>query len=269
MNTIITMSILILSLIVGIAYHEYGHMSSALKRGVEVKSYQIGFCKKLAFWKHTGKNGVEYRITPVLLGGECGISDEKLYAANTKNFVAIVSAGAGRNFVLGFVLIAVGYLVNHFSLGGSGLGIIDACQSAANYFFDTFKLLGDMIRSMFDIKTFTEYGGFVGSFSSTGSVVESMNLTAIQGVYMGLTLGGLMNFTLGFFNLIPFPGLDGGQIFTKLVCRLIHHVFHHDVSDRVIGTINLAGFILLFSYQFFILAFDLPFFRAFMSYLIS
>ena len=55
-----------------ILIHEFGHFIVALKLGLRVEAFSIGFGKPI--WKKK-VNGVEYRISPILLGGYVSIPD--------------------------------------------------------------------------------------------------------------------------------------------------------------------------------------------------
>ena len=55
-----------------IAIHEFGHFIVALKLGLRVERFSIGFGP--AIWKKTWK-GVEYRISWIPLGGYVSIPD--------------------------------------------------------------------------------------------------------------------------------------------------------------------------------------------------
>ena len=55
-----------------ILIHEFGHFIVALKLGLKVEAFSIGFGKPI--WKKK-VNGVEYRISPILLGGYVSIPD--------------------------------------------------------------------------------------------------------------------------------------------------------------------------------------------------
>ena len=66
----IVLCVLLFSLAIGI--HEFGHFIVALKLGLEVKCFSIGFGP--AIWKKTWR-GVEYRISCIPLGGYVSIPD--------------------------------------------------------------------------------------------------------------------------------------------------------------------------------------------------
>ena len=75
METLVTIgyiAICILLFSIAIAIHEFGHFIVALKLGLRVERFSIGFGP--ALWKKT-VNGVEYRISAIPLGGYVSIPD--------------------------------------------------------------------------------------------------------------------------------------------------------------------------------------------------
>lgn len=58
-----------------IAIHEFGHFWVARRVGVKVLTYSIGFGPALARWR--GKDGVEYQIAAIPLGGYVRMADER------------------------------------------------------------------------------------------------------------------------------------------------------------------------------------------------
>lgn len=58
-----------------IAIHEFGHFWVARRLGVKVLTFSIGFGPALAKWR--GKDGVEYQIAAVPLGGYVRMADER------------------------------------------------------------------------------------------------------------------------------------------------------------------------------------------------
>ncbi|MGZ9897919.1 sigma E protease regulator RseP [Shewanella gaetbuli] len=104
-----------------IAGHEYGHFWVARKCGVKVEKFSIGFGK--AIWRKTGKDGTEYVIAMIPLGGYVKMLDERVedvpehlkhQAFNRKNVwqrIAIVSAGPIANFILAIIALYAMYLI--------------------------------------------------------------------------------------------------------------------------------------------------------------
>ena len=97
-----------------VAVHEYGHFQVVRWCGVKVLRFSIGFGKPL--WTKIGKDGVEYQIAAVPLGGYVKMLDEREgevpehlrpVAFNTQSVwkrIAIVAAGPLANFL--FAILA-------------------------------------------------------------------------------------------------------------------------------------------------------------------
>lgn len=100
-----------------VALHEFGHFWVARKLGVKVLTYSIGFGPVL--WKKKGKDGVDYCLSAIPLGGYVRMLDEreaevapeqKHLAFNTQKpwkKIAIVAAGPIMNFLIAIVLFWV------------------------------------------------------------------------------------------------------------------------------------------------------------------
>ncbi len=58
-----------------ITFHEFGHFWVARRMGVKVLRFSIGFGPSV--WKHTGKDGVEYVVAAIPLGGYVKMLDER------------------------------------------------------------------------------------------------------------------------------------------------------------------------------------------------
>ena len=97
-----------------VAVHEFGHFWVARRCGVKVERFSIGFGK--AIWRRIGKDGTEYVLALIPLGGYVKMLDgrvdelkpgEEAQAFNYKSVwarMAIVAAGPMANFV--FALFA-------------------------------------------------------------------------------------------------------------------------------------------------------------------
>jgi len=97
-----------------ITFHEFGHYWVARRMGVRVLKFSIGFGKKL--WSRKGRDGTEYVIAAIPLGGYVKMLDEREgevsesdlgLAFNRKSVwarIAIVSAGPFFNLI--FTLLA-------------------------------------------------------------------------------------------------------------------------------------------------------------------
>jgi len=104
-----------------VAIHEYGHFWTARRCGVTVQRFSIGFGKVL--WRRLGKDGTEYVIAAVPLGGYVKMLDERVDdvpeelrdgAFNRKSVMArmaIVAAGPLANFIFAIFTFWLMYLI--------------------------------------------------------------------------------------------------------------------------------------------------------------
>lgn len=112
---------LIVSLGILVTFHEFGHYWVARRCGVRVLRFSIGFGKPL--WKRVGRDGTEYVIAALPLGGyvkmlderEADVPAEQLHEAfNRKSVsqrIAIVAAGPAFNLLLCLFLLWGMFLV--------------------------------------------------------------------------------------------------------------------------------------------------------------
>ncbi|MCL2912977.1 sigma E protease regulator RseP [Shewanella corallii] len=104
-----------------ITAHEYGHFWVARKCGVKVERFSIGFGK--AIWRKVGKDGTEYVVAMIPLGGYVKMLDERVedvpehlkdQAFNRKSVwqrIAIVAAGPVANFIFAIFALYIMYLI--------------------------------------------------------------------------------------------------------------------------------------------------------------
>ena len=104
--------------------HELGHFLAARKRGAKVERFSIGFGP--AIWKHTARDGVEYRLSWIPLGGyvllpqladlgpiegESTTDVKKLPPIDYVSKMLILVAGAAFNILFAFLLACVVWFV--------------------------------------------------------------------------------------------------------------------------------------------------------------
>ncbi|MHC9084513.1 RIP metalloprotease RseP [Luteimonas sp. RIT-PG2_3] len=106
---------LIVSLGILVTFHEFGHYWVARRCGVKVLRFSVGFGN--ALWSRTARDGTEYRLAAIPLGGYVKMLDEREghvaaadvdQAFNRKSVwqrIAIVAAGPAANLLLCFLLL--------------------------------------------------------------------------------------------------------------------------------------------------------------------
>jgi len=106
------------------------------------------------------------------------------------------------------------------------------------------NLLVMMYRSLLGIFKSSEQGGVVGPLGLVGLVGEAAQV----GLEQVLTLVAFITMSIGLFNLLPLPALDGGRI----VFSLLEIVLRKRVDPKVEGLIHLIGFIVLMIFMIFV-----------------
>ena len=133
LEILISIIALLITLGILVTIHEFGHFWVARRCGVKVLKFSIGFGKAVKTW--VGKDGVEYVIAPIPLGGyvkmlgqeDTTVTDTNGLSASQRECsfackplwqkTAIVAAGPVANFLLA---IFVFWLIN-ISYGVSGI----------------------------------------------------------------------------------------------------------------------------------------------------
>ena len=130
---------LLVSLGILVTIHEFGHFWVARRCGVRVLRFSIGFGG--ALWQRTARDGTEYRIAAIPLGGYVKMLDEREVdvpegqAAQAFNRqpvwkrMAIVAAGPGANLLLCFALLWAMFVIgrpDYAPVLGPSSGIAEA-----------------------------------------------------------------------------------------------------------------------------------------------
>ena len=115
---------LLVTLGVLVTFHEFGHYWVARRCGVKVLRFSVGFGK--AIWKRVGRDGTEYWIAAIPLGGyvkmldaregevDPALRDQEFTGKSVWKRIAIVAAGPGFN-----VIFTIAALWLMFMLGRS------------------------------------------------------------------------------------------------------------------------------------------------------
>ena len=100
---------LLVTLGVLVTFHEFGHFWVARRCGVKVLRFSVGFGR--AIWKRTARNGTEYQVAMIPLGGyvkmldaregdvDPALRDQEFTAKPVWKRIAIVAAGPGFNLI--------------------------------------------------------------------------------------------------------------------------------------------------------------------------
>jgi regulator of sigma E protease len=118
---LLSVAAFIVTLGVLISFHEFGHFWVARRLGVKVLRFSVGFGRPL--WMRRGRDGVEYVIAALPLGGYVKMLDEREAAVSAAELpqafnrqsvgrrMAIVAAGPVANFLLAFVVYWIVFVI--------------------------------------------------------------------------------------------------------------------------------------------------------------
>lgn len=99
------------------------------------------------------------------------------------------------------------------------------------------NLLFMMYKSLLGIFKSVDSGGVVGPLGLVGLVGEAAQV----GLEQVLTLVAFITMSIGLFNLLPLPALDGGRI----IFSLLEIIFRKRIDPKIEGLIHLIGFVIL------------------------
>ncbi len=106
------------------------------------------------------------------------------------------------------------------------------------------NLLFMMYKSLLGIFKTADSGGVVGPLGLVGLVGEAAQV----GLEQVLTLVAFITMSIGLFNLLPLPALDGGRI----IFSLLEIILRKRIDPKIEGLIHFIGFIILFFLMIFI-----------------
>ncbi|HTP40395.1 MAG TPA: RIP metalloprotease RseP [Steroidobacteraceae bacterium] len=124
-----------------VAVHEYGHFWVARRLGFRVLRFSIGFGK--AIWKRTGRDGTEYMLAMIPLGGYVKLLDERegpvptdqLHEAFTRRphwqRIAVLLAGPAFNILFAILVLSGMYWANGVNEPLPNLGPVPAHSAIA------------------------------------------------------------------------------------------------------------------------------------------
>lgn len=197
-----------LILLTTITFHELGHLIMALLCGIKVDTFSIGLFKP---YIHKKIKGIDFRLTPFLIGGYCGLGGETtknlkngfLAQPYRKKFLTLI-AGVSINLIIACLCFL-------FIFGDIGTGL------ASSWLF----IKGCFIKDYF---------------------LMAVALIGVSNYYIFLL--GVVNLFSGITNLIPIPMLDGGHIVLLPLEKILKKNF-----TKFYNIINIIGFYFLIIIQ--------------------
>lgn len=242
MSMIVSVVAFVVIMSIVVLVHEFGHFLAARKANVPVYEFSVGFpfSPRIAtIYRH---KETEFTLRLLPLGGFVSFSadgDEdaqKLFGASRLSRASIMAGGPLFNIVFAFLIFIPAYLATE------GTSLLQAVESSANAIWmivaGTLSMFGHM---------FTGQGGMETVSGPVGIAV--MAGQAASGGFVDLLFfTGVLSISLGIMNLLPFPGLDGGQ----LVMVMIEAVRNRPLGPKAYQLINFAGIMLFLCLSVFV-----------------
>ena len=191
--------------------HELGHFLAARRAGVKVYEFSIGFPfspKIFTFFKH---KETEFTLRLLPLGGfvsfsKDGYEDAKeLFEASYLNRAFIMSAGSVFNIFFAFLVFAAVFVL------GKHLSLLDSILLSMETMWLIFSGTVGFIFNVFS------GSGSMEGLSGPVGIASIAGQAASKGILNLVYFTGVLSMSLGIMNLIPFPALDGGQLFMLLI----------------------------------------------------
>ncbi|MCL4361755.1 site-2 protease family protein [Candidatus Dependentiae bacterium] len=195
MNNLKSFLLLLLAIGIVIFVHEFGHFTAANFFNVRTPTFSVGFGPKI-FSIKTEKT--EYKISAIPLGGYTTINQDDLAKATFFQKFIILIAGVIFNLIFAFIIFYIFFLfANHFHI---------------------FAAINLSIRLLIDL--FLDSGLYIFNALQNRSYFHQHNLQINTQTQLFFLAIGTICIEVAFFNILPIPFLDGGQI-TKLILQKI------------------------------------------------
>ncbi|MGL5615708.1 MAG: RIP metalloprotease RseP [Sarcina sp.] len=125
-------------------------------------------------------------------------------------------------------------------------GVKEAGKQIVSLVKQTFMSLKMIVTGEANFKT--DVGGPI-------TIIKMSSEAAKAGAWNLLSLVAVLSVQIGVFNLLPFPALDGGHLFILL----IESVTRKKIPPKVVGYVNMVGFMLLMALMLVVILKDIIF----------
>lgn len=239
-----------LAIILGLGFliglHEAAHMTVAKLFGVKVLKFSLGF-GPILLSKQIGETSYELRVLPlggfVQFFGECPESkvERGFFSLSWYKRAIIALAGPTMNLLLGFLLLLG--LVVVFKEYPFIEGIRKAFQLSYYVIAQTLGCLGHSVAGK------AHMNEMAGPIMVTKIMVDAFKM----GMDQFLFVLAIISLSLGLFNVLPIPGLDGGHV----ALYSVEGIIRKPLSGKVYAIWSQLGLVLLITLMGFIIFSDL------------
>ncbi|MBI5643808.1 MAG: site-2 protease family protein [Deltaproteobacteria bacterium] len=214
-----------------ILVHELGHYLAAKRLGIKVYEFSIGFpfSPKIAtLFRH---KETEFTLRLLPLGGFVSFSNSgdkdpsQFLRTDRWKRTVISSAGPAFNIAFAFLILTPVFFF------GKGLPIYNSILLSASSIVDGFYGMFNLLVS------FISGTGSMSQLSGPIGIAHIAGKAAKAGIFDLLYFTGMLSLSLGIFNLLPLPVLDGGH----LVIISIESIKRRPMTEKAYELIGIAG----------------------------
>lgn len=221
-----------------VLFHELGHYLAARFAGITVQKFSVGLGRKIFSWN---RNGTEFRLSLIPIGGYIKMAgdDDTVPAKPTDPedyFVrktllqraSIIAAGPLFNFLLGFSLILAIFVifgepyvetvtktVEQGSVENSVISVkemkfrdLSFTDAVSQAVLKSVKIGYHCLMAFLALVAGNLDENLIGPIGMIGYAGKAAKF----GIVPFLLLLAFFSFNIGFLNLLPIPGLDGGYL---------------------------------------------------------
>lgn len=228
----VLLSLLILEFV--FAIHEYGHLREFQKRGVPVKEFSLGIGPRLYQYQIDSSLAISFRLIPITAyvapteeGGSLFKKEGRLW-----DKIAVDAAGVRNNFLVGLAIVLF------LQVLGWRRGNLSIKELAGTAAVTPFKILLRFLVFLVGCVTWGRVNLAERFLLSTGGIDAPRPLKSFI----------LWNLTLGLFNLVPIPPLDGSHTLKAILLSVGANV-HIPEIPKLVGIILLAVYFTIASDQ--------------------
>jgi len=246
-----------------ILVHEIGHFIVLKRLGYDVEEFAVGMGRKIL---QVSIKGTLYTLKLIPLGGHVKpaekASGKRSLESPSLDHIGVLMMGAVFNFLFAIILFFAIALLSEksimlslewsiTSLSNVVESIIPLLRSVENYSsilgfvtaFNTSQSMPEMVRCV----TCGEYK-YVSEHVQTALII----LEQPTSLNLFLARTALMSISIGLFNLIPLPILDGG----KIVLDVIQLVIGRKINETLLKLMQIITYLLLMGFMILLLMGD-------------
>jgi regulator of sigma E protease len=217
--------------------HEAGHFLAARLFSVKVYEFSIGFpfSPRIALlFRH---RETEFTIRLLPLGGFVSFSPDGeeglpgVFSLSRWKRAVIAAAGPAFNIIFALLLLTAAFAI------GRGMGVTEAAVTGLNYAYSVAAGTVTLLYSLFTGGPFEGLSGPVGIAVMAGKAASA-------GVFQLFFFTAMLSLSLGVFNLLPLPALDGGHLLMIAAEALMGRPLKLETYNRI-GAVGIALFVVL------------------------